>query len=164
MKMLTEDLTLLLVRDLRAFAREIDLCPDDDVLWRTAPGVTNSVGNLALHVSGNLCHFVGAVLGATGYHRDRPLEFSRRSGSREEVRREVEGTIDVVSGVLARLPADVLDRDYPEAVLGVVLSTRLFLLHLATHLAHHLGQAGYLRRLLTGDVTSSGPVSPRELG
>jgi hypothetical protein len=33
------------------------------------------------------------------------------------------------------------------------------MLHLATHLAFHLGQIGYLRRAVTGDATSSGPVS-----
>lgn len=160
---LIEDLRLLLVRDLRAFAREVDLCPDDDVLWRAVPGVTNTVGNLALHVSGNLRHYVGAILGGTGYVRDRPLEFSRRTGTRAEVRAEIEDAIGVVSRVLPALPAEVLERDYPEAGLGVVLPTHLFLLHLATHLAHHLGQAGYLRRALTGDATSSGPISMKEL-
>lgn len=159
----TEDIRLLLTRDLRGFAREVALCPDDEMSWRALPGVTNTVGNLALHVCGNLRHYVGAVLGGTGYVRDRPLEFSRRSGSRAELQQLIETTIQEVTAVLSRLPGDALERDYPEAVVGAVLPTRLFLLHLATHLAHHLGQAGYLRRLLTGDGTSSGAISPREL-
>jgi hypothetical protein len=32
------------------------------------------------------------------------------------------------------------------------------LLHLCTHAGFHLGQAGYLRRVITGDATSSGPI------
>ena len=59
----TTNLTTLLVRELNAFARELDLYPDDASVWKTAPGITNSAGNLALHVAGNLQHFVGAVLG-----------------------------------------------------------------------------------------------------
>src|SRR5678815_2545300 len=72
-----------------ALQREIELFPDDELLWKTPPGIANSAGNLALHVCGNLQYFVGAVLGETGYVRDRPLEFSRRSGTRAELVREL---------------------------------------------------------------------------
>ena len=41
---------------------------------------------------------------------------------------------------------------------GITVSTRRFLIHLATHLAWHLGQAGYLRRILTGQNVSTGAV------
>jgi len=44
------------------------------------------------------------------------------------------------------------------------LPCRLFLIHLAVHLSLHLGQAGYLRRIVTGDARSSGPVSLQALG
>ena len=46
---------------------------------------------------------------------------------------------------------------------GVPMTCGRLLLHLCTHLAFHLGQAGYLRRVVTGDTRSSGPVSVREL-
>ena len=55
----------LLVRELEGLRREIALFPDDASIWRTVPGVTNSAANLALHVAGNLQHFVGRVLGGT---------------------------------------------------------------------------------------------------
>ncbi len=54
-------------RELAGFERELHLFPDDETLWRTLPGVPNSAGNLALHVAGNLQHFVGAVLGGSAY-------------------------------------------------------------------------------------------------
>jgi hypothetical protein len=47
---------------------------------------------------------------------------------------------------------------------GIRLPVGLFLLHLCAHLAHHLGQAGYLRRALTGEDRSAGPISMRSLG
>lgn len=50
-------------------------------------------------------------------------------------------------------------REYPEAVGGVRMATGLFLLHLNVHLAHYLGQIGYLRRIVTGDPRSSGAIA-----
>lgn len=89
MNEIAADLRVLLVRELKAFEREVEMFPDDELVWKTVPGVTNSAGNLALHVCGNLQHFVGRVLGDTNYVRDRELEFSRSSGSRAELAREI---------------------------------------------------------------------------
>ena len=158
-----EDLSKLLVRELAAFAREVELFPDDESLFRTLPGVTNSAGNLALHVCGNLKHFVGAVLGGSGYLRDRDAEFATRSGRREDLVRELRETAAVVGDTLGRLPDGTLDDPYPQPYGGLTLPCRLFLLHLAVHLSFHLGQAGYLRRVLTADGRSVGPISLKAL-
>ena len=155
---MTHDLSRLLVRELETFAREVELFPDDQSLFKTLPGVTNSAGNLALHVCGNLQHFVGAVLGGTGYVRDREAEFAARSGSREDVARRLRETAAVVRAALARLPQDALARTYPEPVANVELPCGRFLMHLAVHLGFHLGQAGYLRRVVTGDSRTAGTV------
>ena len=158
-----DDVRRLVVRELQAFAREVELFPDDESLFRTVPGVTNSAGNLALHVCGNLKHFVGAVLGGTGYVRTREAEFATRSGRREDVARELRETTTVVSEALARLPQEALEKPYPQPVANLELPCRLFLIHLAVHLSFHLGQAGYLRRIVTGDGRSTGPVSLQAL-
>ena len=154
-----DDVRRVLTRELEALAREVELFPDDDVLWKTVPGVTNSAGNLALHACGNLKHFVGAVLGGTGYVRDRPAEFTTRTGRRADVARQLRETATVVTNALARVPESALAAPYPEPHDGVQLSCGLFLLHLCVHLAFHLGQAGTLRRALTGDARTSGAVS-----
>jgi len=159
-----DDVRRLLTRELQAFAREVELFPDDESLFRTVPGVTNSAGNLALHVSGNLQHFVGAVLGGSGYVRNRDAEFQSKSGRREDVARGLHETVAVVSETLGRLSEDALEKPYPQPVAGLELPCRLFLIHLAVHLSLHLGQAGYLRRIVTGDARSSGPVSLQALG
>jgi hypothetical protein len=151
-------LATILVRELEGFQRELDLFPDDVSVWQTAPGVTNSAGNLAAHVAGNLQYFVGAVLGGSGYVRNREREFGQRSGPRHELNAELQKTAAVVRSVLPALPLDRFGQDFPEAVGGIQIATDRFLLHLCAHAAFHLGQAGYLRRILTGDATSSGPV------
>ena len=156
-------LQMLLVRELEGFERELALC-DDALLWRTLPGVTNSVGTLILHVTGNLQHFVGQVLGRTGYARDREREFSARDLSGETVAAEIRRTIAVVQAVMPTITDEALAQEYPEAVGGVRLPTGLFLTHLCAHLALHLGQAGYLRRTLTGLNQSAGPLPMKPLG
>jgi Protein of unknown function (DUF1572) len=152
------DIVLVLTRELEGFRREILLFPDDASVWRTVPGVTNSAGNLAIHVAGGLQYLVGALLGGTGYVRNREAEFSRRSGTRSEIVAELDRAILVVRDVLPRLSPDTLAADLPEAVFGLRFRTGIFLIHLCAHAGFHLGQAGYLRRMMTGDATSSGPL------
>ena len=149
----------LLRRELETFTKEIESFPDDESVWRTLPGVTNSAGNLALHVSGSLQHFLGAVLGGTGYSRNREREFGLRSGTRQSIVEELTAALRVVDDVCPRIPAARLEEAFPQTVGGVKLPTGLFLCHLTTHVSYHLGQAGYLRRLVTGNSASTGAVA-----
>lgn len=158
------DVRVMMVRELEAFRREIELFPNDELLWKLAPGVTNSAGNLALHICGNLQYFLGAVIGGSGYVRDRDAEFGRRSGTRAELVSALTKTIEVVSDVLARNDTSWLDETFPSVPNNMKVAGRTFLLHLATHLAFHLGQAGYLRRIVTSDPTSAGPLPLTPLG
>jgi len=160
---LAADLLLLFRRDLRCLIREVDLFPDDASLWRTVPGITNSAGNLALHLAGNLQHFVGAVLGATGYVRQREREFAQREGSRAAVVAELEATLAAVEAGLTALTGEAEAATFPAPVGPHRPPTGIFLMHLATHLAFHLGQVGYLRRALTGDPASAGGMSIADL-
>lgn len=160
---LAADLLILLRRDLRCFICEIEAFPDDATLWQTVPGISNSAGNLALHVAGNLRHFVGAVLGGTGYVRDREREFARQEGTRAEVIAPLEAAAIEIEAGLSALRAEALALPYPQVLLGHQPATGRFLLHLATHLAFHLGQAGYLRRALTGEAGATGGMGIAEL-
>ena len=155
MNPMTEGVQTLLVRELNGFAKEIEAFPDDELMWATVPGVANSSANLALHVCGNLQHFIGAVLGGTGYVRNREAEFGTRSGSRVRIIEEIRKTIAAVEQVLLELPDEALLRPFPIPLHDLTLRTDRFLLHLMAHLAHHLGQAGYLRRMLTGGGSSA---------
>jgi hypothetical protein len=70
----------------------------------------------------------------------------------------------MVTRTLARLTPESLAEPYPRPPDDVPVSCRLFLTHLAVHLGFHLGQAGYLRRIVTGDARSSAPLALKELG
>ncbi len=66
----------------------------------------------------------------------------------------------VVRPVLPTLSDEVLARPYPSSIVaGKNIVTALFLQHLCSHAAFHLGQAGYLRRIVTADSRSAGPLS-----
>jgi Protein of unknown function (DUF664) len=159
---LTDYLQRTMSRDLQTFRQEIELFPSDDAVWQTVPGVTNPAGTLALHICGNLRHYLGAVLGGSGYVRDREAEFRLRGIPRHELVENLLGTEEVVARVLQSLTPEILLAPYPEPMYGD-LRTDWFLLHLGTHLAFHLGQAGYLRRAVTGNGTSTNPIRPKVL-
>jgi uncharacterized damage-inducible protein DinB len=154
----------ILERDLAALGREVAAFADDSQLWVTLPGVPNSAGNLALHLAGNLQHFFGAVLGGTGYIRNRPAEFSRRNVPRVELLAEIEAARQAVRTALSRLSPDQLTAEYPETIAGTRVVTGEYLVHLLTHTTYHLGQIDYLRRVITGSDQGVGAVRPAELG
>lgn len=161
--MLGSDLAVLFVRELETVQREVEMCPDDVTLWQTLPGVSNSVGNLGAHLAGNVRHFVGAVLGKSGYVRNRDHEFNRREGTRAEIIADLQAAIDAVKTYLPAMSDADFEREYPEAVGGVKMRTSLFLMHLASHAAFHLGQADYLRRTLTNDTRTAGTLPLKAL-
>jgi uncharacterized damage-inducible protein DinB len=157
------DLNRLLLRELATFRREVELFPDDASLWRAAPGITNSAGNLALHIAGNLRHFVGAVLGGTGYVRNRDAEFATKEGTRAAVLKELEAAEAEVASTLAKLDDAALQQPYSSGPKGVEVTAQRWLIHLASHAAFHLGQAGYLRRIVTGNAATADTVSVKAL-
>ncbi len=154
----------ILERDLRTLTREIEAYPDERDLWRLPPGVTNSAGTLALHLAGNLQHFLGAVLAGTGYRRDRPAEFAERGVPRAELLRRIEAASAAVLAAANRVDDSDLTADYPDVVGGVRVVAGEYLVHLVSHLAYHLGQVDYHRRLVTGESRGMEAVRPTELG
>lgn len=153
----------LLTRELRTLQREIDAYASDEQVWRSHPALPNAAGTLALHAAGNLQHFLGAVIGKSGYVRDRDGEFSRRDVPRSELSRELGAAIDTVERVAPLLTEATLESWYPIPVANRRVRTGEFLLHLSVHLAYHLGQVDYHRRIVTGDAKGVGAVSPTEL-
>ncbi|MBK9421545.1 MAG: DinB family protein [Flavobacteriales bacterium] len=143
-----KDIRTLFVRDLRKLCNEIDAFDAEIDLWRTMGTVSNSAGNLTLHICGNLRHFVGAVLGGSAYIRDREREFGATGIPKSDLLDEVNRTIASVEDALAQLDEQRLLQPYPIRVLPEETTTGYFLLHLYGHLNYHLGQVNYLRRLL----------------
>jgi uncharacterized damage-inducible protein DinB len=161
--MLNHTLALLLVRELRAVKREIESYPDDAAVWKVIPGVPNVGGTLALHVAGNIQHFIGAILGRDGFVRDRDAEFARRDVPRQDLLTGLDSAIASVQRTLPQVSEQTLAGPYPELIAKRRVSTSAFAVHLATHLAYHLGQLDYHRRAVTGDAKGVDAVSVREL-
>lgn len=146
--MLLEILIELFRRDLNKLKTEIELYKDEKNLWLVHKDITNSAGNLCLHLVGNLNAFIGTELGETGYVRKRDLEFSLKDIPRAELLKKVDDTIIMVENVLKKLATKDLAKNFPIDVFKEKMTTEFFLVHLSTHLAYHLGQINYHRRLL----------------
>ncbi len=73
------------LRDLNKLKEEISLYKNENDLWAVKGDVKNSGGTLALHLIGNLKHFIGAQLGNTGYIRNRDKEFSDKNIPKEKI-------------------------------------------------------------------------------
>ena len=139
----------ILERDLGKLEAEINLYAHEILLWKTSGEITNPPGNLCLHLCGNLQHYIGALLGNSGYQRNRPLEFSVKNISKADLLNEIAKTKQAVTETLAKLSDDVLNDLYPEETLGFPMTVGFFLIHLTAHFSYHLGQINYHRRLIS---------------
>lgn len=146
--MLSSTLISLYRRDLQELKKEISLYKKEQNLWVVKDDISNSAGNLCLHLVGNLNHFIGAVIGQTGYVRQREQEFSQKNVSVETMTLQIDQTIAMIETVLNGLEDSEFKKNYPIEVFGKPMTTEYFLVHLSTHLSYHLGQINYHRRLL----------------
>ena len=158
------DLAAMLDRDLRALRRELEAYPDERQIWQPVPGLSNTAGTLALHLAGNLQHYIGARWAGTGYVRDRPAEFARRDVPRAELLAEIERARAAVAAGLAAVRLEELDETFPELVGASRVRTGDLLVHAAAHVAYHLGQLDAHRRVVTGSEAGVGMLKPDELG
>lgn len=152
-----------LLRELRSLRRELEAYPDERLLWALPPGLPNSAGTLALHLAGNLQHYVGALLGGTGYVRNRDEEFAARDVPREVILAQISKAEAAVGEALPRLNEEQMSLPFPEPIREHHLQTGELLLQLAVHLGYHLGQVSYHRRLVTGNAQGVDALSAAEL-
>lgn len=146
--MMTQTLITLFERDLNKLKEELWAYQSEENIWKVEGNIANSAGNLVLHLIGNLNTYIGAEIGKTGYVRNRPLEFSDKNVPRTKLLKELDDTIQVIKEALPRLSAEDFEKEYPILVFDKKTSTEYFLTHLVAHLAYHLGQVNYHRRLL----------------
>ena len=150
---MTMDLITFFQTDLDKVVSEINSFKNEKDLWRVENGVTNSAGNLTLHLLGNLNHFIGRTLGNSDYIRDRDSEFNARNVSREKLVSDLESLKEEISKTLPKLTEEDLQKSFPLKIQDKVFSTRNMLIFLLAHLNYHLGQINYLRRIMEGATT-----------
>ena len=146
--MLKEAVLAIFDRDLNKLKEEISLYSDESKLWMVEEGISNSAGNLCLHLIGNLNHFIGATLGNNGYVRNRDSEFSLKDVPVKDLLESIDKTKTVIAETLPKLTDADIAKEFPLEVMGKRFPTGFFLLHLSAHLSYHLGQINYHRRLL----------------
>ena len=146
--MITNTLIELFERDLQRLKTEIELYKDEDNLWVLKEGISNTAGNLCLHLVGNLNHFIGATLGNSGYVRHREDEFSLKNIPRQDLLINIANCILVVKNTFSKLSDADMEKDFPLEKHGTIVSNMHMLMHLYAHLSYHLGQINYHRRLL----------------
>ncbi|NQY09091.1 MAG: DinB family protein [Flavobacteriales bacterium] len=146
--MVTEALSKLFDKNLNQLEKELSAYKNADLIWVKENDVNNAPGNLCLHLTGNLQHFIGATLGNTGYVRDRENEFTCTNVSLNDLKIEIAAAKKAVTETLANLSQSDLDSSFPIEVFGHDMTTEYFMIHLQGHLNYHLGQISYHRRLL----------------
>ena len=75
--MLASELAALFARDIARLIQELQAFPDTASVWKTAPGVTNAAGTLALHLEGNLRDYIGRQLGTDRVQARSPARIQR---------------------------------------------------------------------------------------
>jgi len=134
-------------RDLLKLKTEIQNFKNEDNIWRKTDGINNSAGTLVLHLLGNLNYTIGALLGGSGYVRNREQEFSLTDVPREKLLADIDATIEAVKNGLQKTDQAKLEETYPLEIVGKK-STAYYLTFFYGHLNYHLGQINYLRRIL----------------
>jgi uncharacterized damage-inducible protein DinB len=146
-----QSLLQLFQRDIQKLYSEIELYQDESKIWEVLDGTSNSGGNLALHLVGNLNTYFGKNLGNTGYVRNREAEFADKNIPKEILLKSIKDVNQVVAKVFEKLTDEEMKAIYPENVLGYEMTTEYFLIHLHGHLTYHTGQVNFHRRFLVNN-------------
>jgi uncharacterized damage-inducible protein DinB len=125
----------------------------EDQIWYRPNAQSNSVGNLVLHLAGNLSQWALDGLGGKKFNRARQAEFD---ADRTKTRAELIGLIQQLKGEL-----EPLIRTIPTAELLRVRPVQIYeesgmtiLVHITEHFSYHCGQIAYLTKWLTGQQTN----------
>jgi hypothetical protein len=145
--MQTQTLQQLYNFEIENLAKEISLYSTDKNLWIIKENISNSSGNLALHIIGNLNHFIGATLLQTNYVRNREAEFGDKNLSKEFLLKLLKNAQEIVNQAFDKMTEEDLLKTYPYDFMGSN-TTGFYITRFLSHLSYHLGQINYHRRLL----------------
>jgi len=116
-------------------------------VWHRPNDVSNSIGNLVIHLNGNVRQWIVAGLGREEFARDRPAEFAQREAiPTDKILGELKTTIERARAVIAdlspeRLLRKVTIQDYEVTELTAVV-------HVVEHFSLHTGQIVYATKIL----------------
>jgi hypothetical protein len=119
----------------------------DEQLWWRPNESSNSIGNLILHLSGSINHFLNRNIGGIAYDRDRPAEFAeRRVISRAELLQVFDEMVARAVQTFTTLTPERLGADSPEPKMHSIVFEDL--LNVAVHFSTHAGQIVWIAKML----------------
>jgi uncharacterized damage-inducible protein DinB len=140
------------VKNLRESCDRIETCIeklDDDRIWARGGENENAIGNLMLHLAGNVRQWIIGSLGNNPAHRDRDGEFDARGGfAASELSARLRETVDAAAAVIMGLTTEQLTRTYEIQVYQASGVEAVF--HVVEHFSHHAGQIIFATKMLTG--------------
>ena len=118
-------------------------------IWTRGSENENAVGNLVLHLSGNIRQWIGSGVAGLPDHRQRDTEFDARGGqSSAELAEFLKNRVAEAAGIIRAVPASRLtERILPQGYDVTVLEA---IAHVVEHFSQHTGQIILLTKLLTG--------------
>jgi len=128
----------------------------DEQLWWRPNEASNSIGNLILHLCGNVRQWLIAGVGGANDVRNRSGEFDQRSQlSKKDLMTKLQITLEEVDAVLAQQERD-LDNDESPLQREIVpqgFSQTVFdsIFHAVEHFSYHTGQIVFIAKLLAAD-------------
>lgn len=149
--MITQHLIPLFQKDLDKLKEEIDLYSKDEQLWQLKGSITKSAGNICLQLTGSLQHYIGAVLGDSGYVRNKEAELRVKNVPRGKLLEDIAVTRAAVTDALEQLSKNELQKNYPLPVFEENVTTEYYLIHLLCDLNLNIGQISYHRQILSGE-------------
>jgi hypothetical protein len=128
----------------------LDQLTDEQVWWRPRPAL-NGIGNLLLHLCGNVRQWIVAGLGGAADVRDRSAEFAERGPiSKEELLRRLDTVVAQAKGILPGLSADQLLK--VRRIQGFDVTGLGALFDSIPHFRGHTQEIIHLTRLQLGDA------------
>jgi hypothetical protein len=144
--MITTILIDLYGKELDKLKNEINVYESDELIWKQADGIQITGGNLCLYLAGNLQHYIGAMIGDSGYIRNKEAELKAKNVSRERLMEEIENTRQVVVDTLEQVSKAELLKIFPTKDFEEPVTTEYYLVHLLNNFCYHLGQIHFHRK------------------
>jgi uncharacterized damage-inducible protein DinB len=128
--------------------RCLNALSNKQIWWRAHP-TSNSIGNLVLHLAGNVRQWIISGLGGQPDLRERDKEFSELGPiSRRELIERLKGMVAEACRVIANISSHDLGRKY--RIQGFRVTGFSAIAHVTEHFAYHTGQIIYATKLQLG--------------
>ncbi len=126
----------------------LEILPEVDLWWRPND-ISNSVGNLLLHLAGNLNQWVVVGVGSGEDHRRRDREFSASEGKdAATLFQQLQQTVHRATQALEELDTEALNQKV--TIQGINVTVLGAIYHAVEHFSMHVGQIIYITKLRTG--------------